>query len=247
MTVHFAGLTLDWLGYATTRIESDADQSAEPGRKRDGSVVYLDPGRYGVLDDYDARDGDVVCVTHDHHYDSDGIERVAEEDATIIVYEGVDTANIDRDVTPVDDLDFSVIRLGERDETVVGDVSVRSLPGYNEVGGPNDDGDGNVPHPEGFGVGYLVGVGEKNVFYPGDSDALGFYDSLVVDVLLPPISHSYTMTQDDAAALAGRLDPGLVMPVHYDTFDALEADEDRFVADVAHEQVPVVLDDPNEQ
>lgn len=87
MTVTYRDLQIEWLGYATVRIESP-----------DGYVVYLDPGRYGVLEDYYARDGDLVCVTHDHHYDTDAIEQVAADDATVIVYGGIDADAIDRDV-----------------------------------------------------------------------------------------------------------------------------------------------------
>ncbi len=32
-------------------------------------------------------------MTHVHHYDPDGIERVASEDATIVAYEGIDDAS----------------------------------------------------------------------------------------------------------------------------------------------------------
>ncbi|ERH00213.1 MAG: hypothetical protein J07HQX50_01373 [Haloquadratum sp. J07HQX50] len=67
MTVRHSGLTIDWLGYATTRIEAS-----------DGTVVYTDPGRYGTLtgawesptdiphlsgDPYDSQDGDLVVIT----------------------------------------------------------------------------------------------------------------------------------------------------------------------------------------
>lgn len=91
--VRHDGLTIDWLGYATARIGSE------------NTVIYTDPGRYGVLtgtwetqhgnaahphgDPYNAQDGDLVVITHDHHYDDDGIERVARNDATVLVYEDV--------------------------------------------------------------------------------------------------------------------------------------------------------------
>ncbi|TKX86522.1 MBL fold metallo-hydrolase, partial [Halorubrum sp. SS5] len=104
MTVRFEELTVEWLGYATARLETDG-----------GPVAYTDPGRYGVLDDYWARDGDLVVVTHDHHYDSDSIRSVASEDATLVIYEAVDPAGIDRDVEPIDALaaDYDVVRVGE--------------------------------------------------------------------------------------------------------------------------------------
>ncbi|QDX41055.1 MBL fold metallo-hydrolase [Salarchaeum sp. JOR-1] len=226
--VRYRDSDLSWLGYATIRLAGDR-------------TVYLDPGRYGVLDGYDARDGDVVCVTHDHHYDPDGIRRVAEPDATIVVYEGVDAANIDRDVTPVADLDYDVVRVGEDATVTVDGVRVRSLPVYNRPDGPRDT------HPPGFGVGYLVTVGDARVLWTGDSDALPHHDDLDVDVLCPPVGGSFTMNREDAAALAERMKPDLVVPVHYDTFAALETDADAFVTDVARRGIGVALNDSRDQ
>ena len=83
MTVRHDELTVEWLGYATLRLAAE------------DVCVYTDPGRYGVLTgewepdtedighppsrDYREQDGDVVVVTHIHHYDPDGIERVASD------------------------------------------------------------------------------------------------------------------------------------------------------------------------
>ena len=210
MTVTHEDLTLDWLGYATLRIERD-----------DGFVAYLDPGRYGVLTgewtpdtdgiahpegtDYDARDGDLVCVTHDHHYDSDGIQRVAHEDATVVVYEGVDAKNIDRDVLAVDDLPYSVRRIETNEQYDATDtVRIRALPAYNHPDGPNTAADGTPFHPEGFGCGYLLSFGddESSVLWPGDSDALADHASLDPTVFAPPIGRSFTMDRHEAADLA---------------------------------------------
>ncbi|GAA0656442.1 MBL fold metallo-hydrolase [Salarchaeum japonicum] len=220
--VRYRDIALSWLGYATIRVRGDR-------------TVYLDPGRYGVLDGYDARDGDVVCVTHDHHYDPDGIRRVAKPGATIVVYEGVNAENIGRDVTPVADLDYDVVRVGESETVTVDGVRVQSLPAYNRPDGPRDN------HPPGFGVGYLVTLGDSRVLWTGDSDALSHHDDIDADVLCPPIGGSFTMNREEAAALAERMEPDLVVPVHYDTFDALETDADAFVTDVARREIGVAL------
>jgi L-ascorbate metabolism protein UlaG (beta-lactamase superfamily) len=52
------------------------------------------------------------------------------------------------------------------------------------------------------------------------------------------------MDRHEAAALAEAMDPDLVVPIHYDTFEALETDAEAFAADVASRGVPVVLDEP---
>ncbi|MFB6083675.1 MAG: MBL fold metallo-hydrolase [Halorientalis sp.] len=231
MTVRFEDCRVDWLGYATVRIEGP-----------DGTVVYLDPGRYGVLDEYDAEDGDIVCVSHVHHYDSDGIERVAREDATVLVHEAVHHSETDRDVTPVRDLPYDVRRVDDERDGLVGDVIVRTTAAYNHADGPHTDAAGDPIHPEGFGCGFLLTVGGTTVFWPGDTDVLDGHAALDVDLFLPPIGGTFTMDREAAAALAEAMAPGLVLPIHYDTFAAIETDAEAFAADVASRGVPVVLD-----
>lgn len=248
MTIEHDGLTAEWFGYATLRLETD-----------EGFVAYLDPGRYGVLTgdwepdsddaahpepvDYHARDADAVFVTHDHHYDSDGIERVAGEDATVVVYEGVNTDDIDRDVTPVSELPYEVVRVGEEDHLTVGDAEAWTLPAYNEEDGPHTDASGEPFHPKGFGVGYLLSLSGTTVFWTGDSDALPGFEKLDASLFVPAIGGSFTMDRHEAADLAETIDPDLVLPIHYDTFAALETDSAAFAADVAKRGVPVVLDE----
>ncbi|WP_148415842.1 MBL fold metallo-hydrolase [Haloferax sp. KTX1] len=234
MTIKHDGLDVSWLGYATVRIESP-----------DGFVVYFDPGRYGVLDDYYARDGDLILVTHNHHYDSDAIEQVADADATVVAFEGVDAATIDRDVVPVEDLPYETVRVGEEDHLTVGEADVWSLPAFNDPDGPHLR-DGDVVHPQGFGCGFHVSIADRTVFWPGDSDVLEGHKHLEVSLFLANIGGSVVMDRREAADLAETLDPDLVLPIHYNTIPLLETDPDAFVVDVANRGIPVVLDDPDQ-
>jgi len=233
MTVRHDGHRVSWLGYATTRIETP-----------DGRVLYFDPGRYGVLDGYDRRDADVVCITHDHHYDDAGIDRVANEDSTIVVYQGVTPSRIDRGVAPLDALPGTVREIGESESLAVAGFDVRSVPAYNRPDGPHVTEDGSPHHPRGFGVGYHVDTGARTVFWPGDTDVLDRHAAIATSLFLPPIGGSFTMDREAAAALAGAIDPDLVVPVHYDTFDALATDATAFAGDVAGRGVPVALESP---
>jgi len=107
------------------------------GRQRP-RTVYTDPGRYGVLTGewtpptpaaadshpsgpaYDARDGDVVLVTHDHHWDPDGVTRVADADATL-------AERLDPDlVCPVHYDTFD--RLAADSGAFAADVATRGVP-----------------------------------------------------------------------------------------------------------------------
>lgn len=256
MTIRHDGLSVTWYGYATVRLET-------PG----GFVAYLDPGRYGVLTgewtppgggnpreyahpratNHAPADADLVCVTHDHHYDSDAIHRVAGEDCTIVVYENVDPAGIDRDVDSLSNLPGEVVRIGESDHLAVagpdGGADVWSVPAHNEPGGPHAKRDGSVSHPPGFGVGYRLALGDTSVFWPGDSDALDAFAELEVSLFLANIGGTIVSDAAESADLAERMDPDLVLPIHYNTIEMLQADSGAFAQDVAKRGVPVVLDE----
>jgi L-ascorbate metabolism protein UlaG (beta-lactamase superfamily) len=251
MTIRHDGLRVTWMGYATVRIETP-----------DGFVVYVDPGRYGVLDEYAAGadassagvgrasgesspygDGDLVCVTHIHHYDTDAIERVASEGATVLAYGGIETGDTDRDVLPLTDLPYEVVTVAQEDRVAVGDAQIWSLPAYNREDGPHVRDDGRVSHPKGLGVGFLLSVGGRTVFWPGDTDVLEGHRELEVSLFLANIGGTVVMNRHEAADLAEELDPDLVLPIHYDTIETLETDSAAFAADVAGRGVPVVLDE----
>jgi L-ascorbate metabolism protein UlaG (beta-lactamase superfamily) len=249
MTVRADGLRLDWLGYATVRIEG-AD-----------TVVYVDPGRYGVLtgewtppsgavaaahppgQDYRPEDGDAVFVTHRHHYDPDGIDRVAADDATVVAFDGIDVHRTDRtDVRPVE-LGYDVRSVGLESQGVVGDVTFWTVAAYNHADGPHTRPDGTPIHPKGMGCGYLLAIDGTRVFFPGDTDVLDGHAELDADVVCPPIGGAVTMDRHAAADLAAEMNPGLVVPTHYNTHGGIESDSAAFAADLRERGIAVELDE----
>jgi L-ascorbate metabolism protein UlaG (beta-lactamase superfamily) len=247
MTVRHDGITAEWLGYATLRLEGE------------DTVVYFDPGRYGVLtgewepdtpdighpptQDYAPKDGDIVCITHIHHYDPDGIRRVASEDATVVAFEGINVHATDRDLDRLADLDYEVRKVGMEADVLVDDVPIWTMPAYNHEDGQNVKDDGSPIHPKGIGCGFLVAIDDTRVFWPGDTDVLDGHAELDVSLFVPSIAQNFTMNRHEAAELTEAMDPDLVLPMHYNTFTSLEADSGAFAEDVAKRGVPVVLDE----
>lgn len=188
------GLEVSWLGHATIRI---ADQD---------TVVYLDPGRYGGLENNPQpppmSDGDVVCVSHGHHYDTDAIRTVAAEDATLVLFEGIDSNRIDRDVERPADLPYAVRTVDEASDIGVGDAIGRTTAAYNEPDGPHVRPNGEPYHPPGRGCGFHVTFSNTSVYRPGDTDVLAGHEHLDVDVFCPPIGGHCTMDRHGAADLA---------------------------------------------
>jgi L-ascorbate metabolism protein UlaG (beta-lactamase superfamily) len=220
MSVTHDGLVFDRLGHASVRMET-----------RDGVVVYVDPWS-DVLDD-EPRDGDVVFVTHDDpdHYDPDAIAAVAGDDADVVAYEAIDTAGLDRDVTPL-----------AYDGTLsVRGISVEAVPAHNRPEGDHVDADGEPFHAEREGVGLLCGVGDTIVYVAGDTDFLPAHDHVRADVFVPPIGGHYTMDRHEAADFATSVAPALVLPVHYDTFEPIETDAAAFADELERAGIPVEL------
>ena len=220
MPIEHNGLTFERLGHASIRIETE-----------DGAVVYIDPWT-DVLDG-EPGDGDVVFVTHDDfdHYDPEGIDAVAGPDATVAIYEAVDTAG----------LGFEVVDLPYEGETSVDGIDVRTVPAYNDPGGEHVDDDGEPFHAEGEVIGLLLTIEGTTVFFPSDTDFLSHHESITAEVFVPPIGGHFTMDRHEAAEFARSVDPELVLPVHYDTFDPIETDAAAFADELEDEGIRVEL------
>lgn len=211
MSVQHGALSFERLGHASVRIETD-----------DGVVVYIDPWSDVLTDE--PGDGDVVFVTHDDfdHYDPDAIDAVAADDADIVVYEAVDTSDLDRDVTP----------LAYEGSLTVAGIGVEAVPAHNREDGDHVDENGDPFHAEREVIGLVLTFDETTVYFPSDTDFLPAHNHIQATVFIPPIGGHFTMDRHEAAEFAESVEPELVLPVHYDTFDAIETDADAFAEDV---------------
>lgn len=108
------------------------------------------------------------------------------------------------------------------------DVWVRIVPAWHTSTTPN--GTASVP------AGMVVGLGGKVVYHLGDtalfSDLRLVSARTPVDVALMCIGGHYTMDRHDAVEATKLIDPGTVIPCHYDTFPVVETEAEAFKADV---------------
>jgi L-ascorbate metabolism protein UlaG (beta-lactamase superfamily) len=100
-------------------------------------------------------------------------------------------------------------------------------------------------------AGLVIKLGETTVYHAGDtclfSDMKLIAQRSDIDVALLPIGGHYTMDRRDAAVAAEFVGAATVIPMHYDTFPAIEADPDAFKADVeAKTSARVVVLKPGE-
>jgi L-ascorbate metabolism protein UlaG (beta-lactamase superfamily) len=96
-------------------------------------------------------------------------------------------------------------------------------------------------HYLGVAAGFLLTTEGKTIYHAGDT-ALTMEMQLIgqrnkIDVAMLPIGDNFTMGPDDAVAAAEFLKPGLVLPMHYNTFPPIKQDPDAFVAALAEKGI----------
>ncbi|MDX1747464.1 MAG: MBL fold metallo-hydrolase, partial [Halobacteriales archaeon] len=90
-------------------------------------------------------------------------------------------------------------------------------------------------------VGLVLSVGDATVYFPSDTDFLDEHADIRADVFIPPIGGHYTMDRHEAAEFARSVDPELVIPVHYNTFEAIETDVDAFAEELSESGIQVAV------
>jgi L-ascorbate metabolism protein UlaG (beta-lactamase superfamily) len=81
-------------------------------------------------------------------------------------------------------------------------------------------------------AGIIISTGGKNIYYTGDTGL--FYDMKLIgklnkiDYMLLPIGDNYTMGITDAVRAVEFVDPGVSIPMHYNTFPVIQADPNEF-------------------
>jgi L-ascorbate metabolism protein UlaG (beta-lactamase superfamily) len=99
--------------------------------------------------------------------------------------------------------------------------------------------------------GLVIEIGGTTVYHAGDtclfSDMKLIAQRHDVDIALLPIGGHYTMDRHDAALAAEFVAAPTVIPMHYDTFPAIEADAEAFKGEVEEKtSAQVVLLKPGE-
>jgi L-ascorbate metabolism protein UlaG (beta-lactamase superfamily) len=180
-------VVIKWLAHASFQINGN------------GEVVYVDLTEQGKPVDK----ADLILVTHSHtdHCDPAKIGQARKTDTVIIA--PVDCAS---------KIGGAVKTLKPGEETSVEGIRVRAVEAYNYKRFRSP---GNPYHPKGFGVGYLITVGDKTVYHAGDTDFTPEMRQLrSVDVALLPSGGTYTMDNEEAALAAIAINPKIVIPMH---------------------------------
>ncbi len=96
---------------------------------------------------------------------------------------------------------------------------------------------GPAGEPLGNPMGLVLTLGGKKVYHAGDTGLFGDMRLIgeawgPLDAALLPIGDNFTMGVDDAVRAAAMLRARVAVPMHYNTFDVIQADPEAFVRGV---------------
>ncbi|MHA1958326.1 MAG: MBL fold metallo-hydrolase [Candidatus Thorarchaeota archaeon] len=145
----------------------------------------------------------IVLVTHAHndHCFPDAINIVRTKDTKVVAPENCG-----------EKLGSDFVSLKPGEETTLHDIKIEAVHAYNVKRFRSP---GNPYHPKGYGVGYLLTVESKTIYFAGDTDVIPEMNELgQVDVALLPCGDTYTMDNLDAGEAIKIIKPKTVIPMH---------------------------------
>ena len=202
-----ATMTADTVPATGGDIEITPIRHASVQIEQAGKVIQVDP--VGKGDYSKAKPADLILVTdiHDDNLDPDEIAKIRKPGAPVVMPAAVATQAGAKIPAPT-----TVTANGET-KTVAG-VSIVAVPMYNVRRGPKP---GEFYHPKGRGNGYIVTLGEKRLYFAGDTECTPEMKALKnIDVAFIPINMPFTMTPAEAGDCIKAFQPKIVYPYRYE-------------------------------
>lgn len=183
-------------------------------------VVYVDPYRLAGNQPI----ADLILITHGHsdHCSPADVARVRGPRTVVVGPQEI----VGKLAAPVE-----VIAAGETKR--LAGVDVKAVPAYNTD---------KKFHPRADGkVGFVFAVAGVTYYHAGDTDHIPEMAGLAPDVAFLPVSGTYVMTADEAAAAARAIRPKVAIPMHFGSIVGSETDALRFAELLAGSGIQVVV------
>ena len=181
---------------------------------KDNKIIYIDPFKI----DKDYNDADIVFITHDHfdHYSEEDIDKVINENTTIIIPEELLTKILRKGINK-----NAVITVESNKEYMVQGIKFETIPAYNT---------NKTFHPkENDWVGYSITLDDIRYYIAGDTDITEENRKVKCDVAFVPVGGTYTMDFKEAAQLINEIQPKIAVPIHYGSVVGTKQDATDFI------------------
>ena len=177
-------------------------------------IIYIDPFKI----DKNYNDADIVFITHDHfdHYSEEDIDKVINENTTIIIPEEMLTKILRKGINK-----NAVITVESNKEYMVQGIKFETIPAYNT---------NKTFHPkENDWVGYIITLDGIRYYIAGDTDITEENRKVKCDVAFVPVGGTYTMDFKEAAQLINEIQPKIAVPIHYGSVVGTKQDATDFI------------------
>ena len=177
-------------------------------------IIYIDPFKI----DKNYNDADIVFITHDHfdHYSEEDIDKVINENTTIIIPEEMLTKILRKGINK-----NAVITVESNKEYMVQGIKFETIPSYNT---------NKTFHPkENDWVGYIITLDGIRYYIAGDTDITEENRKVKCDVAFVPVGGTYTMDFKEAAQLINEIQPKIAVPIHYGSVVGTKQDATDFI------------------
>lgn len=156
-------------------------------------VIYLDPFKINQ-----GEKADLILISHGHydHFSPEDIAKLRGA-KTEVVGPPDCVAGLEGETTAV-----------KPGETITAQgIKIEVVPAYNTNKSFH-------PHHKNW-VGYVITVAGQKIYFAGDTDRIPEMQTIKADFALLPVSGTYVMTAEEAAAAALDLKPEVAIPMHY--------------------------------
>ena len=177
-------------------------------------TIYIDPFKI----DRNYNDADIVFITHDHydHYSEEDIDKVINENTTIIIPEELLTKLLKKGINK-----NAIITVEPNEKYVVQGIKFETIPAYNT---------NKTFHSKKNGwVGYIIIINGIRYYIAGDTDITEENKQVKCDVAFVPVGGTYTMDFKEAANLINEIKPKIAIPIHYGSVVGTEQDAIDFI------------------
>ena len=177
-------------------------------------IIYIDPFKI----DRNFNDADIIFITHDHydHYSEEDIDKVINENTTIIIPEELLTKLLKKGINK-----NAIITVEPNEKYVVQGIKFETIPAYNT---------NKTFHPKENGwVGYIIIINGIRYYIAGDTDITEENKQVKCDVAFVPVGGTYTMDFKEAASLINEIKSKIAIPIHYGSIVGTEQDAIDFI------------------
>ena len=169
-------------------------------------VIYTDPFKIRNRDT-----ADIILITHDHydHCSPEDVKKIQGSGSIIV-------ATLDC----ADKLSGNIKLVKPGDQLTVDGIEIEVVPSYNT--------NKQFHTKDKNWVGYIFTVNGQRIYLAGDTDHIPEMKTFKADIALLPVSGTYVMTAEEAVNAAIDINPGIAIPMHFNSIVGTESDALKF-------------------